>query len=126
VAGLKIGENSYVNHTTLVIEDPRTPQYQLIIGDNVSIGHFCYFSTKMKDLKDPSSRGNRITGSIIIDNNVWIGNGVIVYPGVTIGHDSIIGGNTVITKSVPPNTLVRNTQSQEKIRREDTTTLRSG
>jgi acetyltransferase-like isoleucine patch superfamily enzyme len=109
---MKIGENSYINHTSIVIE-----QYpnQMIIGNNVSIGHFCYFSTKMKDLKDP--KGKRLVGNIIIDDNVWIGNGVVVYPGVTIGHGCIIGANCVVTKSLPPNTLVRNVQHQEELRR---------
>jgi lipopolysaccharide O-acetyltransferase len=39
---------------------------------------------------------------VVIEDNVWIGEGVVVMPGVTIGRGSIIGANSVVTKSIPP------------------------
>lgn len=39
---------------------------------------------------------------IIIEDNVWIGGGVIVLAGVTIGNNSVIGAGSVVTKSIPP------------------------
>lgn len=38
-----------------------------------------------------------------IGNNVWLGGGVIVCPGVTIGDNSVIGAGSVVTKDVPAN-----------------------
>lgn len=38
---------------------------------------------------------------ITIENNVWIGGGAIVLPGVTIGNNSVIGAGSVVTKSIP-------------------------
>lgn len=41
-------------------------------------------------------------GEVIIEDNVWIGEGVAVMPNVTIGKNSIIGANSVVTKSIAP------------------------
>lgn len=42
---------------------------------------------------------------IIIKKNVWLGVNVIVLPGVEIGENSIIGAGSVVTKTIPPNTI---------------------
>lgn len=43
--------------------------------------------------------------SIIIQKSCWIGQNVVILPGVTIGYGSIIGANSVVTKSIPPKTI---------------------
>ncbi|MFW2124843.1 acetyltransferase, partial [Acinetobacter ursingii] len=40
--------------------------------------------------------------SVKIQNNVWLGEFVSVLPGVTIGEGTIVGANSVVTKSLPP------------------------
>jgi acetyltransferase-like isoleucine patch superfamily enzyme len=45
-------------------------------------------------------------GPVIVRNNVWIGEGVVILPGVTIGEISIIGANSVVSKDVPANAVV--------------------
>lgn len=47
-----------------------------------------------------------VTKPTAIGNNVWVGEGVCVMPGVTIGDGCTIGANSVVTKSVPANTVV--------------------
>ena len=42
---------------------------------------------------------------VIIEDNVWIGEMVSILPGVTIGKNSIIGSNSVVTKSIPENCI---------------------
>lgn len=40
---------------------------------------------------------------VIIEDNVWIGGGAIILPGVTIGKNSVIGAGSVVNKSIPAN-----------------------
>jgi maltose O-acetyltransferase len=40
-----------------------------------------------------------------IEDNVWIGGGVIILPGITIGRNSVIGAGSIVTKSVPENSV---------------------
>lgn len=42
---------------------------------------------------------------VIIEENVWIGEGVKVLKGVTIGKNSVIGAGSVVTKSIPDNVI---------------------
>jgi acetyltransferase-like isoleucine patch superfamily enzyme len=53
----------------------------------------------------PSQRPLVSKGAVVIEKNVWVGEGVVIMPGVTIGENSIIGANSVVTKSVPKNTV---------------------
>lgn len=43
--------------------------------------------------------------SIIIEDNVWIGGGTIICPGVTIGENSVICAGSVVVKDIPANSL---------------------
>lgn len=55
---------------------------------------------------DPSGRAEiEIISPVIIEDNAWIETGSIVCPGVTIGKNSVIGAGSVVTKSIPPDTL---------------------
>ncbi len=56
---------------------------------------------------EPRERHDFITvAPIVIEANVWIGAAATILPGVTIGHDSIVGAGAVIAKDVPPLTVV--------------------
>lgn len=44
-------------------------------------------------------------GSIKIGRNVWIGGHVVILPGVTIGENTIVGAGSIVTKSIPPNSI---------------------
>ena len=45
-------------------------------------------------------------GPVVIENDVWIGEGVCVMPGVRIGRGAVIGANAVVTQDVPANSVV--------------------
>lgn len=83
---------------------------QIVIGDNVLIASRVFISdlnhgSYSGDFQDspltlPNSR-KLSTQPVHIEDNVWIGEGVCILPGVTIGKGSIIGAMSVVTKSVP-------------------------
>lgn len=106
---------------------------QIIIGDNVRIGSDCHIGcvnkviignnvliaskvfisdhshgeTNTESLMlPPNSRKVVSKGPIIIEENVWIGEGVAILPNVTIGKNTIIGANAVVTKDIPANSIV--------------------
>lgn len=56
--------------------------------------------------KDRPPRPTLRTAPVIIRNNVWIGMNATILKGVTIGDNSVIAAGSVVTKSVPPDTIV--------------------
>jgi acetyltransferase-like isoleucine patch superfamily enzyme len=84
-----------------------TEPWIIRIGNNVHITDGVKFITHdggtllfRKDIPDLE-----ITGPIIVGNNVYFGNNVIVLPGVTIGDNVIIGAGAVVTKNIPNNSV---------------------
>jgi len=85
----------------------------------VEIGSYCDIAANvslitasgalMSELKDiPDVKNNYFKeGKIIIEDHVWIGANVIVFPGITIGRKSIIGAGSIINKNIPPNSVVK-------------------
>jgi len=47
-----------------------------------------------------------LTAPVCIEDNCWLGQNAVILKGVTIGHDSIVGANSVVTKDVPPYSIV--------------------
>ena len=45
------------------------------------------------------------TAPVVIENNVWIGDGVKILKGVIVGQDSVVGIGSVVTRSVPPGSI---------------------
>lgn len=79
----------------------------VLIGSNVYITDHYHGSTRIADLeKHPLDRNLESKGSVIIDDDVWIGDGVSIMPNVTIGKSCIIGANSVVTKSFPEGSII--------------------
>jgi maltose O-acetyltransferase len=102
-AVLKIGNHCNLNGTMIYCRD------------SVSIGDFCMFGPGCKIVDNDSHRVVRDvferrkspqSAPIVIRNNVWIGMHSLVLKGVEIGQNSIVAAYSVVTKDVPPNTIV--------------------
>lgn len=81
------------------------------LGDDVLIGP-CVNVITINHQTAPNDRRTTVCKPIVIENNVWIGAGVTVLPGVTIGKNAIIGAAAVMTKDRPPNTIAVGTSAK--------------
>ena len=74
------------------------------IGENVIISE----RVQIRDSNDHDMcyPGYKITSPVIIGNNVWIGLGAIILSGVNIGEGAVVAAGAVVTKDVPPHSLV--------------------
>ena len=99
---ITIGVNTFVNYNC-VFND----YGPITIGDNVLIGFnvMLITSTHPTDPQDRLQERNDGIGRIVIGNNVWIGAGAMVLPGVTIGDDSVIGAGSVVTRDIPASVI---------------------
>lgn len=96
---IHLGENFYANHN-LVILDGAPVRF----GDNVFIAPNCGFYTAGHPLDAESrNKGLEYARPITVGDNVWIGAGVQVMPGVKIGNNTVIGGGSVVVKDIPDN-----------------------
>lgn len=80
----------------------------LTIGDYVIIGPYSYVIPSnhiFRDLELPYMLQGNCDQGVVIEDNVWIGGGVIILAGVTIGRNSVIGAGAVVPKDIPPNSL---------------------
>lgn len=114
---IKIGCNSYIGHGSRIWSGEK-----IVIGDNVLVSHNVNIvDTNAHEINSverkigyhnlqrhghPSDKGSIQTSPIIINDNVWISFNATILKGVTIGEGAIVGANSVVTKNIPPYTLV--------------------
>lgn len=83
------------------------------IGDNVCISSDVFISTDSHKLGPPERRiGSIVSKPVHIEDGVWITRRCIVHHGVTVGRGSVVANNSVVTRDVPPNTLVGGTPAK--------------
>jgi maltose O-acetyltransferase len=96
--------------TRIAIGDATFVNYDCVLLDAapITIGAYCQIGPRVQLLTathpiDPEPRrtGWEYAAPIAIGDNVWLGGGVIVCPGVTIGRDTVIGAGAVVTRDVP-------------------------
>ena len=97
---ITVGKNVFIN-TGCRFQD----QGGIRIGNDVLIGHNVVLATLNHDFA-PYNRATMHPVPVHIEDRVWIGANATVVPGVTIGENSIVAAGAVVTKDVPPNTIV--------------------
>ena len=109
---ISIGNNVIINiNCTFVDCNKITIGNNVLIASNVQIytaTHPVNISDRLLDnwsYNNPHAFFNTYALPVTIEDNVWIGGGVIILPGVTIGKNSVIGAGSVVNKSIPPNSL---------------------
>lgn len=95
------GKNVYANFNLTLVDD-----CEITVGDYCMFGPNVTVATAGHPV-DPSLREQAYQYNlpIHIGNNVWIGAGAILLPGVTIGDNTVIGAGSVVTKDIPANVV---------------------
>ena len=104
--GYRVGESTYIGEE-LVIMDKPSDRGMVSIGDRVAI------APRVALVVSSRPNWSRIGpyapvsyGPIVIENDAWLGIGVVVLPNVTIGEGAVVGANSVVTRDVKPYTIV--------------------
>ena len=97
-----LGRQVYANFGLTLVDDTH-----IYIGDYTMLGPNVVIATAGHPIL-PELRGERALQynlPVRIGKNCWLGAGVIVMPGVTIGENSVIGAGSVVTRDIPPNVV---------------------
>jgi acetyltransferase-like isoleucine patch superfamily enzyme len=98
---IRVGRNVFVNQNCTFYD-----LGGLDIADDVMIGPNVSIITTGHPLEPSQRRAVVIGKPIVIEKNVWIAVGATIIGGVTVGENSVVAAGSVVTKNVPPNTLV--------------------
>lgn len=97
-AVVRIGRGTYLNRNT-----------EIVAARSVQIGESCKIARDVliMDTDQHAIDGKDLVAKPVeIGDRVWIGSRAIILKGVCLGHDSIVGAGAVVTKSVPPYSIV--------------------
>ena len=102
VGDVVIGDHTRVGlHNTII--GPVT------IGNHVNLAQGITVTALNHNFTDPNKRIDEqgiSTTPVVIEDDIWIGANAVILPGVTIGHHSVVAAGAVVTKNVPPHSLV--------------------
>lgn len=106
---ISIGENVIIRPGTNLSTEVEEGA-EIIIEDYVMIGpgvHIYTNNHRFDDISKPIFfQGDRPSEKVVIKKGSWIGANAIILPGVTVGENSVVGANSVVTKSIPPYVVV--------------------
>ena len=96
-----LGDHIYANFNLTVVDDT-----YIYIGSHTMIGpNVTLASAKHPIMPELRKKGYQYNLPIHIGKNCWLGAGVIVVPGVTIGDNTVVGAGAVVTKDLPANVV---------------------
>jgi len=101
LANLEVGDNVAISAFVHILCSDKVR-----IGHNTIIASSVQITTSTHDYHVRPFRDVRHDAPVDIGNNVWIGAGAIILPGVRIGDNCVIGAGSVVTRSIEPDTVV--------------------
>lgn len=95
------GKNVYANFNLTLVDDTH-----IYVGDCTMIGPNVVIATAGHPiLPDLREKGYQYNMPVHIGKNCWLGAGVIVLPGITIGNNVVVGAGSIVTKDIPDNVV---------------------
>ncbi|KAI8802179.1 trimeric LpxA-like protein [Cladochytrium replicatum] len=98
---LRFGKNIYLNFGCVVLDCGK-----VTFGDNVMLAPNVQIYAASHPLDAIQRRGPELALPVTIGDDVWIGGGAIILPGITIGSRSVVAAGAVVTKKVPEDVVV--------------------
>ena len=100
-AHITVGADTFINFGLVALDVAK-----ISIGDDVQMGPNVQLLTPTHPI-EPDLRRQKWEAAkpIVVGSNVWLGGGVIVLRGVTIGENSVVGAGAVVTRDLPPNVV---------------------
>lgn len=97
-----VGDHVYLNFLCTIFDNN-----EVHIGHHVMIGPAVHIYTAAHPIQaEARIQGWEEAKPIVIEDNVWLGGGAILLPGVTIGRNAVVGAGAIVTRSVPANMVV--------------------
>ena len=98
---VRVGRNVYANFGLTLVDDTT-----ITIGDYTMIGpNVTLAAAGHPVLPELREQGLQYNAPVVIGRNCWLGAGVLVMPGVTIGDNTVVGAGSVVTKDLPANVV---------------------
>lgn len=102
VGDVMIGDHTRIGlHNTII--------GPVIIGSHVNLAQGITVTALNHNFDDSKKRIDEqgvSTNAVVIEDDIWIGANAVILPGVTIGHHSVVAAGAVVTKDIPPHSLV--------------------
>lgn len=100
-AHVHFGDNVYANFNLTLVDDA-----DIYVGDRVMFAPNVTVATAAHPINSAlRAQAMQYNLPVHIGNNVWIGAGAVILPGVTIGDNTVIGAGSVVTKDIPANVV---------------------
>lgn len=105
-AAIFIGNNTGISGGSICAARLVKIGNECLVGANVTIADTDFHPIQSDGKRADVSHENVPAEPVIIEDNVFLGTGAIILKGVTIGRNSVVGAGAVVTKDVPPNSVV--------------------
>ncbi len=103
--GIRIGRDVFIGYH---VEFDTNHSELIEIGDHATISHRCIIASHMATSTETPLQAlyPHKAAAVKICDGAWLCVGAIVLPGVTIGENALVAAGAVVSRDVPPNTLV--------------------
>lgn len=105
---LTVGIGSFINEEVLLDFSG-----EIVIGQDVGLAMRVLVISSTHKIGDPKRAGTPRKKKTVLEDNVWIGAGAIIYPGITVGKGAVVAAGEIVSKDIPSNKLLKDGQLQD-------------
>lgn len=107
---IHLGERVVIRPGSMLFADPRDGGAGITIEDHVLVGSGVHIYTQNHAFSDPQTpiidQGHEPSQAVVLRKGCWIGANAVILPGVEVGENAVVGAGSIVTRSVPPRSVV--------------------